>query len=39
MENNSKYELIKQNLTYLKNAESLAILDELLDETSRNKTN
>lgn len=39
MENNSKYELIKQNFTYLKNIESLSILDEIFDETSRNNMN
>ncbi len=39
MENNSKYEIIKQNFTYLKNVESLSILDEIFDETSRNNMN
>ena len=39
MENNSKYELIKRNFTYLKNIESLSILDEIFEETSRNNLN
>lgn len=39
MQSNSKYELIKQNFIYLKNQESLSILDEIFDETSRNNMN
>lgn len=39
MQSNSKYELIKQNFVYLKNQESLAILDEIFDETSRSNMN
>lgn len=39
MQSNSKYELIKQNFIYLKNQESLSILDEIFDETSRSNMN
>ena len=39
MQSNSKYELIKQNFIYLKNQESLSILDEIFDETSKNNMN
>lgn len=39
MENNSKYEIIKNNFTYLKNVESLSILDEIFDEASKNNLN
>ncbi|MGP1414155.1 MAG: IS21-like element helper ATPase IstB [Bacillales bacterium] len=39
MQSNRKYELIKQNFVYLKNQESLAILDEIFDETSRSNMN
>ena len=39
MQSNSKYELIKQNFIYLKNQESLSILDEIFDETSKNNRN